>query len=301
MVTHGGSSTMVCAVVVVGSCIYALPLAQSWKVGGSFVGSLASTYFTEPLGVTRSAPSLHRRRRSRTSVPPVLSSAEVDILGVKVEGGEGEFVSTSGAGEGGTHLSEDPERLQNEGFMEGSTEVGPGGVNLFARTWESLDFGVVLKRLAKECRTEMGSKKALVPDFKETLEDVDELYNRVNEVMRMSSPDVVPLRAAMGVEEELDIASTGAVLEPAEIAQVGAALEGLDELRQWFCAEEEQPKGAGGLQERQMEVPRLKAVASCIALDDGLLGMLRGAFDSSGELSGRLVGWSWEPYVSSVG
>lgn len=47
-----------------------------------------------------------------------------------------------------------------------------GDVDLFARTWESLDFGVVLERLSGECRTEMGRVRALVPDFKTTLEEV---------------------------------------------------------------------------------------------------------------------------------
>lgn len=45
-------------------------------------------------------------------------------------------------------------------------------MDLFARTWESLDFGVVLERLSAECRTEMGRVRALVPDFKTTLEEV---------------------------------------------------------------------------------------------------------------------------------
>lgn len=47
-----------------------------------------------------------------------------------------------------------------------------GEVDLFARTWESLDFGVVLDRLSRECRTGMGRSRALVPDFKTTLEEV---------------------------------------------------------------------------------------------------------------------------------
>lgn len=47
-----------------------------------------------------------------------------------------------------------------------------GDVDLFARTWESLDFGVVLDRLAGECRTSVGRARALVPDFKDTLEEV---------------------------------------------------------------------------------------------------------------------------------
>lgn len=45
-------------------------------------------------------------------------------------------------------------------------------MDLFARTWESLDFGVVLERLSAECRTEMGRVRALMPDFKTTLEEV---------------------------------------------------------------------------------------------------------------------------------
>lgn len=45
-------------------------------------------------------------------------------------------------------------------------------MDLFARTWESLDFGVVLERLSAECRTEMGRVRALQPDFKTSLEEV---------------------------------------------------------------------------------------------------------------------------------
>lgn len=69
------------------------------------------------------------------------------------------------------------------GGREGAEEedegkVG-GEVDLFARTWESLDFGVVLERLSGECRTEMGRAKALVPDFKATLEEVRRLFVRL--------------------------------------------------------------------------------------------------------------------------
>ena len=55
---------------------------------------------------------------------------------------------------------------------EGEDSNVGDGVDLFARTWESLDFGVVLERLSEECRTEMGRTRALVPDFKTTLEEV---------------------------------------------------------------------------------------------------------------------------------
>lgn len=38
---------------------------------------------------------------------------------------------------------------------------------------------------------------------------------------------------------------------------------------------------------RSGKTPRLAAVAAEIRLDEGLLGLLRGAFDSEGQLSGQ--------------
>lgn len=44
-------------------------------------------------------------------------------------------------------------------------------------------------------------------------------------------------------------------------------------------------QSVGGLQGRSGATPHLAAVAAEITLDEGLLGLLRGAFDSEGELS----------------
>lgn len=68
-----------------------------------------------------------------------------------------------------------------------------------------------------------------------------ELYERVNEVLRLPD-DAVPLRAAMGVERELALAEDGSTLEPHEIADVASALEGLYELREWFCGNKAEAK-----------------------------------------------------------
>lgn len=46
-------------------------------------------------------------------------------------------------------------------------------------------------------------------------------------------------------------------------------------------------KTAGGMVDRSGKTPRLAAVAAEINLDEGLLGLLRGAFDSEGELSAQ--------------
>lgn len=70
---------------------------------------------------------------------------------------------------------------------------------------------------------------------------VHELYERVNEVLRLSN-DAVPLRAGMGIERELAVAVGGSTLLPNEIADVSSALEGLHELREWFCGVKSEEK-----------------------------------------------------------
>eukprot|EP00752_Nemacystus_decipiens_P002592 g2425.t1 len=178
---------------------------------------------------------------------------------------------------------EAPVAVAGGGAPAGKAATG-GEVDLFARTWESLDFGVVLERLSAECRTEMGRVRALVPDFKTTLEEVHELYERVSEVLLLAG-DAVPLRSGMSVERQLAIAADGSTLEAGEIASVASALEGLFELREFFCGATADAKSAGGMVDRSGKTPRLAAVAAEITLDEGLLALLRGAFDSQGELS----------------
>lgn len=51
--------------------------------------------------------------------------------------------------------------------------------------------------------------------------------------------------------------------------------------------ETKRKKSAGGMVDRSGKTPRLAAVAAEITLDEGLLGLLRGAFDSEGELSAQ--------------
>lgn len=63
---------------------------------------------------------------------------------------------------------------------------------------------------------------------------VHELYERVNEVFRLAG-DAVPLRAGMAVERQLAVAAEGSTLEPSEISAVASALEGLFDLREFFC------------------------------------------------------------------
>lgn len=52
---------------------------------------------------------------------------------------------------------------------------------------------------------------------------------------------------------------------------------------------DETSQSTGGLHGRAGATPRLSAVAAEITLDEGLLGLLRGAFDTEGELSAKWV------------
>lgn len=78
---------------------------------------------------------------------------------------------------------------------------------------------------------------------------VHELYERVSEVLRLAG-DAVPLRSGMAVERQLAIAAEGSTLEPSEIAAVSSALEGLFELREFFCGVEADAKVGRGNRRR---------------------------------------------------
>lgn len=85
-----------------------------------------------------------------------------------------------------------------------------------------------------------------------------ELYERVSEVLLLAG-DAVPLRSGMAVERQLAIAADGSTLEPGEIAAVSSALEGLFELREFFCGAAADAKVYGGSKIR----------IGCIVEDEG--------------------------------
>lgn len=49
----------------------------------------------------------------------------------------------------------------------------------------------------------------------------------------------------MGIERELAVAVSGSTLLPNEIADVSSSLEGLHELREWFCGVKSEEKVCG--------------------------------------------------------
>eukprot|EP00639_Heterosigma_akashiwo_P033015 CAMPEP_0194732642 /NCGR_PEP_ID=MMETSP0296-20130528/62327_1 /TAXON_ID=39354 /ORGANISM="Heterosigma akashiwo, Strain CCMP2393" /LENGTH=191 /DNA_ID=CAMNT_0039640643 /DNA_START=86 /DNA_END=657 /DNA_ORIENTATION=- len=105
-------------------------------------------------------------------------------------------------------------------------------VDLEARTWQSLDFQVLLDGLAKYCQTAMGQRKARAPHFAGSAAEARARYTAVREVWDCVDP--VPLRSGMDVEAQLALAAQGTVLEVPELREVAAALEGLAALRKWL-------------------------------------------------------------------
>jgi hypothetical protein len=149
------------------------------------------------------------------------------------------------------------------------------GVDLFARTWESLDFGVVLGALSNECRTAMGCKLALVPNFRTEVAAVQELYRCVDEVY--SLPETVPIGSGMDIEAVLTLAAKGTTLEPPELREVSACLSSLQDLVAFFEREEA----------LRWPTPHLKELVEPIYLDPQLVELLSDAFDPEGKLCGK--------------
>jgi hypothetical protein len=149
------------------------------------------------------------------------------------------------------------------------------GVDLFARTWESLDFGVVLEALSNECRTAMGCKLSLVPNFRTEVAAVQELYRCVEEVY--SLPETVPIGSGMDIEAVLILAAKGTTLEPPELREVSACLSSLQDLVAFFDREDS----------LRWPTPHLKELVQPIYLDPQLVELLSDAFDPEGKLCGK--------------
>jgi len=147
-------------------------------------------------------------------------------------------------------------------------------VDLEGRTWQSLDFQVVMDGLAKACQTEIGRQLAVDPRFAESLEEVHRRYETVEEIWDCVDP--VPLRSGMDIEKYIKAATSGTILEIPELREVSQALESLDDLQRWL---------EGTINEKAT-IPRLKELGEPIYLDPELVEILKDSFDDEGELSG---------------
>ncbi|KAG5180049.1 muts protein-like protein 1B muts-like ATPase [Tribonema minus] len=172
---------------------------------------------------------------------------------------------------------------------EPAKEPPADGVDLFARTWESLDFGVVLEHLSKECWTAMGRKAALKADFKADVESVQALYRGVEEVYSLTEP--VPIASGMDIEAIIALAAKGTTLEPPELREVSDCLTSLSNLKRFFNPEEGDAPVRGvtvsGGAGARYPTPTLQGLTRPIYLDPELVELLHEAFDATGELCGK--------------
>eukprot|EP00611_Tribonema_gayanum_P020564 TRINITY_DN3769_c0_g1_i1.p1 TRINITY_DN3769_c0_g1~~TRINITY_DN3769_c0_g1_i1.p1 ORF type:complete len:957 (-),score=319.07 TRINITY_DN3769_c0_g1_i1:1132-4002(-) len=172
---------------------------------------------------------------------------------------------------------------------EPAKEPPADGVDLFARTWESLDFGVVLEHLSKECWTAMGRKAALKADFKADVESVQALYRGVEEVYSLTEP--VPIASGMDIEAIIALAAKGTTLEPPELREVSDCLTSLSNLKRFFNPEDGDAPVRGvtvsGGAGARYPTPTLQGLTRPIHLDPELVELLHEAFDATGELCGK--------------
>ena len=148
-------------------------------------------------------------------------------------------------------------------------------MDLDARTLDTLDWPVVLERLALHCRTLRAARAASRLPLARDLDSVRAQYAGVRELRALvEEGETLPIGAITDIEEALDRAAHGAVLEPAELASVARCLVALERLRLW-------------LQERGEQAPTLALLVEDVALDPVLVEELAQSFDERGELSER--------------
>ena len=142
-------------------------------------------------------------------------------------------------------------------------------MDLDARTLETLDWPAVVAAVGLRCKTVRGAAAGL--PLAGDREAMRSLYAAVAEVQGLEEQgESVPIGAISDVLDSVERASTGAVLEPEELAAAGRCLFSLEQLRLW-------------VQERELEV--LMGLCAPIDVDPALLEELVSSFDEAGQLS----------------
>lgn len=143
------------------------------------------------------------------------------------------------------------------------------------RTLRSLDWDAVLDALAQHARTRRGAEAARAVPLSTIPTEVRARYAEVAEVLEARRfGDDVPVGGVSDVAEPVERAARGAILEPADLREIGSTARALTTLRDWAS-------------HRAERAPRLEGLAAPINVDPSLLELLEDAFDAGGELSER--------------
>lgn len=148
--------------------------------------------------------------------------------------------------------------------------------SLQERTLEALDFDFIMERLQKHCYTVTAAGLAMdsAALLASTPEEARLLYRQVEELALLEDADL-QLADRLDIQDAVDQATRGTVLEPSQLRNVSEAIHALLKLR----------NGIDGAAARGLDIPSLLEIVESIDLPDDLLDMLLEAFDGEGELS----------------
>jgi DNA mismatch repair protein MutS2 len=148
-------------------------------------------------------------------------------------------------------------------------------VNVTARTLEDLGFTEVLKALAGRCRMEAGQRRALARPFLSSREEVEQALALVEEAQKLKdSGRTLPLGGLRDVQNDIERAAKGGMLEPRELIAVSDLLASMSRASEVL---QEQRDGFPELAARGKRLPDLLSLAQKISK----------AIEPSGEISDR--------------
>ncbi len=140
------------------------------------------------------------------------------------------------------------------------------------RSARALDWDVVCDALALCARTRRGAAAAAHAPLWPSSDQVRERYAEVTEVDAAAhAGDEPPVGGVLDIDDAVDRASRGGVLEVVDLREVDTCARALDAVRRWADA-------------RDARLPRLAALCVPIQVDPELLEVLRYAFDAAGQL-----------------
>jgi len=133
----------------------------------------------------------------------------------------------------------------------------------------------VVRALAQRCRLAVGQRRAEALPFLPTAADVCDALQRVEEARALSEARVtLPLGVSGAVEEHIDRAAKGGVLEPVALRDCASLLRATSRTRD-------------ALESRAPQSPRLWAVAQGLSGDERLAERIERAIEPSGAISDR--------------
>ncbi len=148
-------------------------------------------------------------------------------------------------------------------------------MDLVARTLESLDWPVLLDRLAWHARTLAGARAAESLVLADSAAGCRRLFEEVEEVRGLEvGNDHVPVGPVGDVGGLVERCAAGAVLEGPSLQDIGSTLRALVDLRRW-------------LWDRREAAPLLWSLAEPIVVEGEVLDLLERSFDATGAISGE--------------